>query len=299
MTNVICERQKCINYNKTPNPKKVLKSGKVISGESVKGEQLLHYGVCDLTIIPVRANPSHRGEMVSQLLFGETFEILKHEKEWFKIRTVFDGYQGWVDAFQVMPLDERNFIKINQNNTYFSLERTHTARSVYKVQSILLGTPLPFYDNKEFSFFDDKYHFDGKVVNLLEAQEPKGEEIKELAMRFLNVPYLWGGRTPIGVDCSGFVQTVYKLNNIRLPRDSYQQALGGEKVPDITKAKTGDLAFFSNEFGKITHVGILLNHTQIIHASGKVRLDSIDQNGIYNNKRSIYTHRLTTIRRFF
>ena len=277
----------------------VLKLENGVMNRETNQQKVLHFGVCDLTVVPMRANPSHRAEMVSQLLFGETFEILKQEEEWFKIKTVLDAYKGWVNSNQIMPVDERNFIKINQNNIYFSLERALTARSVYKEQSILLGTPLPFYDNKEFSFFDDKYRFDGKVVNLLEANEPSGEEIKNLALRFLNVPYLWGGRTPMGVDCSGFVQTVYKLNNIRLPRDAYLQAQVGEPVSDISKAQTGDLAFFVNDLGNITHVGILLNHTQIIHASGKVRLDSIDQDGIFNNKRSIYTHKLKEIRRYF
>lgn len=275
----------------------ITKSEKERTKEDATSKEL-YFGVCDLTLVPMRATPAHRAEMVSQLLFGETFEVLKQEKDWLKIKAVFDGYQGWVHSIQILPVDERNFIKINQNNLYFSLERAQTARSVYKEQTILLGSPLPFYDNKEFSFFDNKYHFGGKVVNLLD-NEPTGESIKALALRFLNVPYLWGGRTPMGVDCSGFVQTVFKLHNIRLPRDSSQQAQIGVSVPDISKARTGDLAFFTNEYGKIAHVGILLNHTQIIHASGKVRLDSIDQNGIYNNKRSTYTHQLKEIRRFF
>jgi len=236
--------------------------------------------------------------MVSQLLFAETFEILRKEEDWYKIKCSYDGYKGWVSESDVMPIDERNFIKINSNSVFYVTEKVIAIQSVYKERMLLFGSPLPFFDNKEFSFFDDKFRISGSVIDLTKT-EPNPELIVELASKFLDVPYLWGGRSPFGIDCSGFTQMIYKLSNIRLPRDADQQEEGGELISDIAKAKTGDLAFFVNAKNNVSHVGILLNNNQIIHASGRVRIDSIDKKGIYDARLHKYTHKLYSIKRFF
>lgn len=256
------------------------------------------FGVGFLSVIPMRAIPSHKSEMVSQLLFAETFEILRKEENWYKIKCSYDGYKGWVSESDVMPIDERNFIKINTSSVSYITEIVIKVQSVYKERMLLFGSPLPFFNNKEFSFFDDKYLIDGSVIDLTKT-EPNAELIVKLAMKFLDVPYLWGGRSPFGIDCSGFVQIIYKLSNIRLPRDASMQADGGELITDIGKVKTGDLAFFVNEKGNISHVGLLLNNSQIIHASGRVRIDSFDKDGIYHDRLQKYTHKLYSIKRFF
>jgi cell wall-associated NlpC family hydrolase len=123
--------------------------------------------------------------------------------------------------------------------------------------------------------------------------------IKQVAYKFLNTAYLWGGRSVFGIDCSGFTQVVYKFLNVPLPRDAWQQAEKGELVPSLQDVVCGDLAFFKNEEGRITHVGIILSPQEIIHSSGKVRLDKLDKDGITNMETKQRTHQLSHIKRFF
>ncbi len=258
----------------------------------------MNYGVCGLPIIPVRKEAAHKSEMVTQLLFAETFQVLDSEKNWLYIETSYDNYKGWIDEKQVLPIEQEDCQNLVDSSLHFSTDLVHTARSNYKEHPVLMGSPLPFYRDLQFSFFDDKYSFIGRVVDLTKIK-PTSQGIKDIALKFLNAPYLWGGKTPMGVDCSGFVQMVYKLNNLRLWRDAYQQAEQGEQLERIDQAKTGDLAFFQNEEGRISHVGIMLNNTQIIHAHGLVRIDSVDQQGIYNTDLEIYSHQLSMVRRYF
>jgi cell wall-associated NlpC family hydrolase len=116
-------------------------------------------------------------------------------------------------------------------------------------------------------------------------------------MLFLNSAYLWGGRSIFGVDCSGFCQTVFRFIGIPLLRDAYQQASQGEAIGFLEETKLGDLAFFDNEEGRITHVGMLLDQDTIIHASGRVRMDTIDHLGIVNVDTGLHTHKLRIIKR--
>ena len=258
----------------------------------------MKFGVCPLNLVPLRAEASHKSEMVSQLLFADTFKILNYSNEWLFIETDYDQYTGWVVNNQVMPLNDANYTNIIQNVHHHSIEIVSTAKALYKESPVLMGSALPFYKQKQFSFFDDKYRFDGNTVNI-DTIVPTEDSIKNVALKYLNAPYLWGGKTPLGVDCSGFTQMVFKLNGIKIPRDSSQQAQNGALIDNIRYAQTGDLAFFTNEKNQITHVGLLLNNNQIIHAHGKVRIDSINKNGIYNNDLSKITHNLSHIRRFF
>jgi gamma-D-glutamyl-L-lysine dipeptidyl-peptidase len=113
----------------------------------------------------------------------------------------------------------------------------------------------------------------------------------------LNSPYLWGGKTPFGIDCSGFTQMAYKLAGIKLRRDAWQQAEQGHTINLLEETEPGDLAFFDNDEGNIVHVGIILRDHKIIHAAGKVRIDSIDHYGINNKELKKYTHKLRLIKR--
>ncbi len=258
----------------------------------------MEYGVCGLTLIPVRGFHSHKSEIVTQLLFGETFKILDKRSKWNLIESYYDNYRGWVDEKQIIQISKSNYDSINENSKIFSIEIVRTARSISQEYPILMGSPLPFYRNKQFSLFDNKFAFQGDVVNILKGP-PTGEKIKATAMKFLNAPYLWGGRTPLGIDCSGFSQMVYKLNGIKIPRDSADQSKLGDKINSINEAQTGDLAFFENEIQAITHVGIMLNNAQVIHAHGKVRIDSINKSGIYNNELGMESHKFSFIRRIY
>ena len=258
----------------------------------------MKFGVCPLNLVPLRAEASHKSEMVSQLLFAETFKILNYTNEWLFIETDYDQYTGWVVNNQVMLLNEANYVNIVQNVHHHSTEIVSTAKALYKESPVLMGSALPFYNQKQFSFFDDKYRFDGNTVDIY-TMVPTEDSIKDIALKYMNAPYLWGGKTPLGVDCSGFTQMVFKLNGIKIPRDSSQQAQNGILIDNIRDAQTGDLAFFNNENNQIIHVGLLLNNNQIIHAHGKVRIDSINTDGIYNNDISKITHTLSHIKRFF
>lgn len=247
--------------------------------------------------------------MVTQLLFGEHFEVLEEKKSWTLIRIAYDGYECWIDKKQFLPLND---IKgISDSNTAVTTDLVQLAEDENgNMISLLLGSSLPKFKDKSFSLGKQKFSFDGDVTFSFEKK--KEHSIAEIAKWYLNTPYLWGGRSPFGLDCSGFTQMVFKLNGIKLKRDACQQAEQGVTLSFLEEAKTGDLAFFDNEEGKIVHVGIITSPltpllkergektgSQIIHASGKVRIDKLDHQGIYNEEMKKYTHRLRVVKRMF
>jgi len=287
------------------------------------------FGICNLSIVPCRKEPSDKSEMVTQLLFGEHFEVLEEKKSWILIRIAYDGYECWIDKKQFLPLND---IKgINDSNTAVTTDlvqlasplrrspleplRQSTESVFQRTESpfgqlsskereqiqipILLGSSLPKYSGKEFSLGKEKFSFEGEaILPFAKSKSPSLGGVGEAAKWYLNAPYLWGGRSPFGLDCSGFTQMIFKLNGIKLKRDAYQQAEQGATLSFLEEAKEGDLAFFDNEEGKIVHVGIILEKEKIIHASGKVRIDKLDHHGIYNEEMKKYTHRLRVIKHF-
>jgi cell wall-associated NlpC family hydrolase len=256
----------------------------------------MNFGVCCLSVIPVRADVSDKSEMVSQLLFGETFSILSLSKGWAKIVIDHDSYEGWIDEKQIIPLSSNEHTQILSNPKYYSTDLVHAInqKNAHSIP-ILPGSMLYSASASEFLLGDKTYSFDGQSIkaDIL----PSIDKMKRNALLFLNSPYLWGGRTPFGIDCSGFVQIVARLSGISLPRDTRQQAEEGALINLISEAKPGDLAFFDNADGRIIHVGILLENTQIIHASGKVRIDTIDHQGIFREDTKRYSHQLRVIKR--
>jgi gamma-D-glutamyl-L-lysine dipeptidyl-peptidase len=267
----------------------------------------MEFGICLLGVIPVRAEPSHRSEMVTQLLFGELFRVLNHEKEWAHIQLSFDDYQGWIPLNQLQLLNEKEFLRLLNADTINTCDLVQliSNQTQEMIFPVVLGSSLPGYQDGEFTILENNYFFDGEVtghsifeshlspVQLITAKK----EILSDAMLYLHTPYLWGGRTPFGIDCSGLVQMVYKLKKIRLYRDAGLQATQGEPLNFVSEAEPGDLAFFNDDEGNITHVGIMMDTNRIIHASGKVRIDSIDHEGIYNAEEGKYTHKLRVIKR--
>jgi len=254
-------------------------------------------GICHLTITPVRAEPSHKSEMVTQLLFGEMIEIIEQQREWVRILTDFDGYEGWVDEKQYLPVSDETFSEIKGGENYLTLDLIHSAKVICDQGSVplLIGSSLPGLKDNTVHFGKRKYNYDGRVKAFSETSSH--EKLAEYALMYLNCPYLWGGRTPFGIDCSGFTQMVYKLGGRRLRRDAYQQAMEGVTVAFISEAQPGDLAFFDDEFENIVHVGMILGEGKIIHSSGRVRIDLIDHQGIFNQHCKSYTHRLRMIKR--
>ena len=253
------------------------------------------YGICTLSIVPVRRDPSDKSELVTQLLFGESAEVLEHRDNWIKIRTIYDDYEGWMDPKQLTALSRSYLDKIQASPIFVTSDLVQLAIwNKNQICPVVIGSSLPLYGEKRFLINDVPFIFEGNVIN---TTAPNHRRILENAYMYLNAPYLWGGRSPFGVDCSGFTQMVFKLCGIPLPRDAWQQAEKGRPLPRMTDARPGDLAFFSNPEGQIKHVGIILSDNQIIHASGRVRIDLLDDQGILNRDVNKHTHQLKMIRR--
>jgi hypothetical protein len=247
--------------------------------------------------------------MVTQLLFGEHFELLDSKGNWQLIRITYDGYECWIDKKQFLPL--KDIKGISDAATAVTTDLVQLAEDEQGTMiSILLGSSLPKFKDKTFSLGKHPYIFEGEISFPFEKKKIQHQEkdIERTSRWYLNTPYLWGGRSPFGIDCSGFTQLVFKLNGIKLKRDAWQQAEQGTALSFVEEALTGDLAYFDNEDGKIVHVGIVLNQLsqpvnqstnfQIIHASGKVRIDKLDHHGIYNEELKKYSHRLRVVKRF-
>jgi hypothetical protein len=250
------------------------------------------FGICNLAIIPLRFEPSDKSEIVSQVLFGEHFEILEQVKQWSRIKLQYDNYEGWVDAKQYQTISESNYIQLSKDATILSadlIEYITGDRNV--LVPIPLGSSLSFLNHNEINI--NNYDFEGSKTNGIKDKK----HLITTAYLYLNAPYLWGGKTPFGIDCSGFTQMVYKLNGYNLMRDASQQATQGEALSFIEESEPGDLAFFDNEDGNIIHVGIIMENNYIIHASGKVRIDRIDHLGIYNPEINKHTHKLRVIKK--
>jgi len=256
----------------------------------------MKYGICTLSIVPCRIEPADTSEMVSQLLFGEIYRVLDERKKWVKVRAVHDGYESWVDRKQHHELKRDVFMELEKSPKTFSTELISLLKSGQDESffPLVLGSVLPNFSNNLTQFSNLKFEFDGDTQNRTGISR---NELIETAFLYLNAPYLWGGRTPFGIDCSGYSQIIYRMCGIDLPRDASQQAEVGDRLSFIEEATPGDLAFFDNKEGRITHVGILLGDNKIIHASGKVRVDRIDHQGIFNDEMRDYSHHLRLITR--
>ena len=251
----------------------------------------MEYGICNLAIIPLRAEPSDRSEQVSQILFGEAFEILEWKERWVRVRTDLDNYEGWIGRLQFTMLGHiayRSLKQVPPPITYRAVTQAWK-KPDNTVLYLPVASSLVFLKGTTCHINNEKFEIIGEIGET--------EPIDITAKSFLNTPYLWGGRTHYGIDCSGLTQTVYRLQGIDLRRDAWMQAEQGETVDFLSEAKLGDLAFFDNEEGRITHVGILFGNGYIIHASGKVKIDSIDMKGIYSEDQRRHTHKLRIIKR--
>ena len=249
------------------------------------------FGICNLAMIPLRFEPSDRSEIVSQVLFGEHFEILEQVKQWTRIRMQFDDYEGWIDFKQLQLITEADFNKLSLEPIVLNadlIEYITTASN--SLIPIPLGSALTFLNHKEIN--TSNFDFEGTSTTGLKSKS----HLIDTAFMYLNAPYLWGGKTPFGIDCSGFTQMVYKLNGYKLLRDASQQAAQGEPLSFIEESEAGDLAFFDNDEGNIIHVGIMMEDNYIIHASGKIRVDRLDHLGIFTADTNNHTHKLRVIK---
>ncbi|MBL7743279.1 MAG: C40 family peptidase [Chitinophagaceae bacterium] len=255
----------------------------------------MQYAVVAVPAAPVRRKPRHQREMVNQLLFGETVEIIKEKGSlWVKVRSLYDNYEGWMTNTLLKEINERD---IEKGNSFAAADLLNEITVSGQAMHIPFGASLPGLADGKGMIGDSEYHFAGKYTSRADAH-PGEKEVRELTTQWLNAPYMWGGRTILGVDCSGFVQVNYKMMGIDLSRDAWQQAQQGNTVKKLKEAVCGDLAFFDDK-DEIVHVGILLNNEQIIHASGKVRIDTIDKKGIISSDTGKRTHYLESIKRYW
>jgi len=255
----------------------------------------MNYAVINVPAAPIRRRPMHRKEMVSQLLFGESIKVLKERGDlWVKVRSLHDGYEGWMTNTMMEEVDEA----IATNPTTFVTKDLLSSITIAgKKMNIPSGSSLPFFNEGKGKIGEKEYSFTGRFYKR-DDQVLSGELIKKLTASWLDVPYMWGGRTPLGIDCSGFVQVIFKQMGIDLPRDAWQQAQEGKAVKKFSNIQTGDLVFFDNK-EDIVHVGIMLNAAEVIHAAGKVRIDTMDKKGIVNAAAVTPNRRLRAIRRFW
>lgn len=255
------------------------------------------FGVCNLSLVPIRTEPSDKSEMSSQLLFGDHFTILENTGKWLKILTAHDEYEGWIDIKQFDEIEHSLFVALHDLNTILgpSVSNFITKVSANEKLHLVAGSNIPNTLDKFFYLGNTKYKLEGETFR--PTIDNFRSSVIEVAKFYLNAPYLWGGKSVFGIDCSGLTQMVFRHFGLKLRRDAYQQAEQGELVAFLQGAQGGDLAFFDNEDGRITHVGIMLDNERIIHASGQVRIDGIDNQGIFDKGLNRYTHKLRIIKR--
>jgi gamma-D-glutamyl-L-lysine dipeptidyl-peptidase len=260
------------------------------------------FAICTLSSVPVRAQASEKSEMITQLLFGETVEVIKLPNKlasmsagWIQIRCTWDDYVGWVSEKQLMPIESQNGLRSEQHDAMSFEICTPAMCDDYSIP-LSLGATLPHYDGIQFKLNERRFTFSGQAIQPQQIN-PSADFLLKAARKYLYTPYLWGGRSAFGIDCSGLVQMCHKMMNIRLPRDASQQVEHGRIVDFVQQAQPGDLAFFDNPAGNIIHVGIIMSDSTIIHASGRVKIDHLDHYGIFDVEKKKYSHRLRIVRR--
>jgi len=248
----------------------------------------MQYGICSLSVVPIRNGADDSGEMISQLLYGEHFKILEQRKYWSRIRNAFDGFEGWVNNLQILVIEEGQFKEIeNSKMAKFSADLISFVSSNSNVLlPIVLGSSV--HHSAMLS-----HSFEGEAI---EEKKEKSSLIRT-ALQYVNAPDLFGGRTPFGIDSSGFTQMIYKINGHSLKRSASEQSTQGDALSFIEESEPGDLAFFDNKEGIIDHVGVIMKDNYIIHAFGKVRIDRLDHTGIFNAETRNYTHSLRVIKK--
>lgn len=256
------------------------------------------FGIVKLGVAAGKAEASHKSELVTQLLFGETFKILEVNNEWYKVENTADGYVCWILRGEFIELTEDEFAQHAAHKLYLTFDPVSRLKlNGHESLYVPCSSILPNFDpeTNHGTIGDKQYSFDGNIVPF--KQKPSAEKVLIKANKMLNAPYLWGGKTIMGIDCSGLVQSVFKACGLQLPRDAKDQSLLGHEVKNIADAHAADLAFFANAEGKITHVGIVMGNSKIIHASSRVKVNAIDEKGILDDELGGYSHTLTLIKR--
>jgi hypothetical protein len=257
------------------------------------------YGFCNLAVAALRKEASDFSEQTSQLLFGEVFQIVASEAGKCLIETLDDKYVGWIDKKQFIFISDKEMEMISTSPKLYSLSPFSYIKQTYRLNAETTNVPITLGASFiGLSFEIGDFCFSIEDIETTKIMPKTSKSLFSIAKRFLNCPYLWGGKSILGIDCSAFVQMSYKFIGIMLPRDAAMQAFKGDYVENISLADEGDLCFFENSQGKVVHVGIYLGEGQIIHSSGRVRIDNIDTQGIFNVSIGAYTHKLCAIKTF-
>ena len=256
------------------------------------------------SVVPVRAEAREGSEQLTQMLFGELCTVLEEKPRWNRVKLALDGQEGWVDAKMICPMKSEEFKSYSlayKNAAMVSVPMTY-AVSENNGQTIPLtaGTRLTNYKDGRFEVLGVGFRIDPNMV-AVQPLEMNEQSLLQTVRFFLNVPYLWGGKNAMGMDCSGFTQVVMSLFGKKLLRNASEQATQGKKISDLKKVQAGDLAFFDHEDGKISHVGIVIDSERVIHCSGRVKVEKLDRRasgGVYIlSAEGIHTHHLVSIRR--
>ena len=256
-------------------------------------------GICALSAVPIRAEPNDRTELVTQLMFGECYQILLTQDSWVQVQLAADGYMGWMDTKQHTPVSAEYYEAWCAQDHPRVLDVVQAVSDATTKLPLTLGCRLPFFDGLNLRLGERQYFFNGTATNPTAAPDTARQALllRKMALLHLKAPYVWGGKSIFGLDCSGLCQQLYGLVGIQLPRDARQQIDHGRPVHFVAQARPGDLAFFDNAEGRIVHVGMVMDEGHILHAHGEVRLDPLDHNGIFNRERQRYSHKLRLLKR--
>jgi hypothetical protein len=256
---------------------------------------ILGYGVCRLALAPVRLGPEDHAPQVTQLLFGDHYELLRvHDKHSrIYIRIHMDGMEGWIDTGHHHGITQDYFEQINLANFKITTDLTSSILFKKSPLTILLGSIVPI-SNSELFKMEEQFAFNGESKSL--GQKREVEFVKAIAQKYLNAPEVAGGKSPFGIDASGFVQMVMKISGYPLGRLLQQQMNEGNKLQSLGEAKAGDIAFLKSSKSTI-HAGIILDEDRIIHVDGRVRIDYLNEDGIMRLDTKVYTHQLIGLRR--
>ncbi len=248
----------------------------------------MQYGICHLSIVPLRASASNESEMTSQLLYGEHFKILEDRVHWSRIRNSYDGFEAWIDKKQYKKIEEAEYNSLDEDDLQLSSDLIeYITDESGLLMPVAIGSVLNFAEKLG-------HRFEGEKTRLRISRK---ENLINTAALFLNSPHTWGGKSPFGIDNSGLVQMVYKLNGFKIHRNAAEQAKQGEPLSFIEESEPGDLAFFDDNEGTINHVGLMMKDNYIIHVDGKVRIDRIDHSGIFSSELRKHTHKLRVIKK--
>ena len=255
----------------------------------------MHYAVCQVSLAPLRSHPAEKSEMVSQLLFGETVSVHETKDNWGHVTCTWDGVSGWADLKQLKRISDEEHNEYSREQA-MSLSLVEGLMAADHFIPLTLGAVLPSYDGLRCRLGNQSFQFSGSVITPNNTPAT-GEWIVKIARRYLHAPYMWGGRSPFGIDAAGLVQMVFKMAGMQLLREPMHQVTQGRSIDFTEQCQAGDLAFFDNGKGDINHVGIVLPGCLLIHASGKVRIDKLDHFGLFNPELNRYTHQLRIVKR--